>query len=129
MVSDGCGDCARRLPQITKAQTKMQTKRTMTLNLRESMLGMLLLPWKPQSAALVGRCPGSGYLGWNAQGKSFLRDLSWVESRASPPVPPPYTHHAITVRVYGAVGCALRSASSSVWLLGTFWSTSRQPSS
>jgi hypothetical protein len=37
MVSDGCGDCARRLPQKTKAQTKMQTKRAiMTLNLRET---------------------------------------------------------------------------------------------
>src|SRR3981189_128639 len=31
--------------------------------------------------------------------------------------------------LYGAVGCALRSASSSVWLLGTVWSTTRHPSS
>src|SRR4030088_1303640 len=37
MVSDGCGDCATRLPQRTKTQTNMQTKRAIiTSNLRGS---------------------------------------------------------------------------------------------
>jgi hypothetical protein len=35
MVSDGCGDCAKRLPAKTETPTKMQTKRAvMKLNLR-----------------------------------------------------------------------------------------------
>src|SRR5260370_22681660 len=42
MVSDGCGDCARRLPQKTKMQTTMLTRRAiMTLNLRRSSWHLL----------------------------------------------------------------------------------------
>src|ERR1700730_6144542 len=75
MVSDGCGDCATRLPQKTTTQTKMWTKRAiMTSNLRGSMLS---------TSCRLGSC-GRGF-GWpvlslrlpwvERRGKSFLRDL------------------------------------------------------
>src|SRR5229473_3841531 len=64
MVREGCGDCARRLPQKTKTPTKTQTKRAiMTLNLRGSMLSMPLLPWKPQGAVLVAGAQAQAFLG------------------------------------------------------------------
>src|ERR1700687_3422073 len=75
MVSDGCGDCARRLPQKTK--TKRQTKRAIMI---------LNPPWKHAEHALAALEAAGACFGWPGTGlrpsrveraaKSFLQDLS-----------------------------------------------------
>jgi hypothetical protein len=67
MVSDGCVDWAKRLPQKTEAQAKKQTKRAIIeMNLPLELTIVLLQPWKPRVRSLVGRGRKSGLLEWNA---------------------------------------------------------------
>src|SRR5258708_37710833 len=101
MVSDGCGDCAKRLPQKAKIQTK---RAIIKLNL--------------------GGTADYGLVALEAARRGF----GWPGPRSR--LPAVERRRLLFLReAYGAVGWALRSASSSVWLLGVFWSTTRHPSS
>src|ERR1700694_5461683 len=104
MVSDGCGDCARRLPQKIKTQTNMQTKRAiMTSNLRGSSEHLLspgdLRRWLggAQPQATLGGTPGEVILAGPALAcvVTGLRPVKAGRSPASTkpqfvPVTPPY---------------------------------------
>jgi hypothetical protein len=63
MVSDGCGDWAKRLALKAKTQTK---RAIIEINLPLELLIVLLQPWKRRVRSLVGRGRKSGLLEWNA---------------------------------------------------------------
>src|SRR5208337_1926195 len=66
MVSDGCGDCAKRLPQ--KAKTQIQTKRAI---LKRNLLGTAyyaLAALEAVTSSFGWPLPRIRLLQWNAEG-------------------------------------------------------------